>query len=331
MCRSCRVSLFTLFSLAIMIICSSGCSPRHDSEVTATKEVGTQEVVKQEREYFVVSGEVLLRNYFQWMDSTLVEVNEDRLDTISEYELVHANLWIINALRKTDYYYQLEAGFLLDDVLSQVVLFRNDSLLIPSQDQLENIRISLFHTYLDINIPEYRLKIVQHDTSIYEMPIRVGKNDTAYLKMAGRTIDMRTKPGQGNIVEVIKNPTFINPKDNHIYTSTRRDDNRRTTLPNIPWLLPEINGFNHGQLLHPTTNKRTLGRAASNGCIGMSEADAWTTYYYAPVGTAVKIRYDLEVVSSGDTIKLLDVYPEKSMLFRHISNSIKGTIICDCN
>ena len=148
--------------------------------------------------------------------------------------------------------------------------------------------------------------------------------------MAGRIIDMRTKPGEGKIIEVVKNPMFINPKDNRLYSSTTRDDKRRTTLPNIPWLVPEINGFNHGQLLHPTTNKRTLGKALSNGCIGMSEADAWTLYYYAPVGTVIKIRYDLKALSSGDTISLHDIYPEKSKLFRSISKSIKGVAVCDC-
>lgn len=326
MFRSCRVVLFTLFSVMVAIILNSGCSSGQHSEVGTTKET-----ISDEREYLVVGREITLRNYFEWIDSTLTEVNLDRLDTISEYELVHANPWIIGALRKTDYYSQVEAGILLDDILSQDVLFSNDSLLVPTQEKLEQIRKSLLHTYLDINIPEFRLRIVQHDTSIFEIPIRIGKNDTTYLEMAGRTIDMRTKPGKGSIIEIIRNPTFINPKDNHIYKSTRRDDNRITTLPNTPWLLPEINGFDHGQLLHPTTNKRTLGKAASNGCIGMSEADAWTTYYYAPVGTVVKIRYDLDVVNSGDTITLLDVYPEKSSLFKRISKSMNSIVICDCN
>ena len=321
----CKVLLFTICNLIVIIWICNGCNSQDDTGGVAIIDVTMQDV-----ESLVIDSEIRLSNYFLWMDSTLTAINADRLDSISEYELVHANPWILSNLRNTDYYHQIQEGVLLDDVLSQVVLFRKDSLLIPTQEVLNEIRKSLQHTYLDINIPEYRLRIIQHGITIYEIPIRIGKNDTSYLKMAGRTIDMRTKPGEGKIIDVIKYPTFINPKDNHIYKSTVRDDNRRTTLPNIPWLLPEVNGLNHGQLLHPTTNKKTLGKAASNGCMGMSEADAWTTYYYAPIGTVVKIRYDLKVLRSGDTITLLDVYPEKSKLFRHISKSINGITICDC-
>jgi L,D-transpeptidase ErfK/SrfK len=57
--------------------------------------------------------------------------------------------------------------------------------------------------------------------------------------------------------------------------------------------------------MHPTTNKSTLGKAISNGCIGMSEADAWTLYYHAPLGTPVEFRYDLHVMDSAENIQNL--------------------------
>ncbi len=103
--------------------------------------------------------------------------------------------------------------------------------------------------------------------------------------MAGRVVDLRTQVGVGKIVRINRAPVFINPRDNKKYTSTRRDDNIRTKLPNIPWLEPEINGIRYGQLIHPTTNLETLGKAYSNGCISLRESDAWSVFFYAPLGT----------------------------------------------
>jgi L,D-transpeptidase ErfK/SrfK len=48
-----------------------------------------------------------------------------------------------------------------------------------------------------------------------------------------------------------------------------------------------------------------LGKAYSNGCIGTSEADAWFVYYYAPLGTAIEIKYNL-INADGKTLK--DIY-----------------------
>jgi L,D-transpeptidase ErfK/SrfK len=80
-------------------------------------------------------------------------------------------------------------------------------------------------------------------------------------------------------------------------------------MPQIPWLEPAINGQRYGQMIHPTTNPRSLGKPASNGCIGLSEADAWKLYFYAPLGTKVHIRYDLqEINAAGDTIRYEDIY-----------------------
>ena len=82
-----------------------------------------------------------------------------------------------------------------------------------------------------------------------------------------------------------------------------------TKLPQIPFIETKINGIRNGQLIHPTTNPITLSKAYSNGCIGTTEADAWVIYYYAPINTKVKIRYNLNVTNEkGGVIILKDVY-----------------------
>ena len=80
-------------------------------------------------------------------------------------------------------------------------------------------------------------------------------------------------------------------------------------MPQIPWIETEINGVRNGQMIHPTTNPKTLGKPYSNGCIGTKEGDAWVIYYYAPIDTGIRIRYDLNVKEAkGQKEILKDIY-----------------------
>ena len=127
--------------------------------------------------------------------------------------------------------------------------------------------------------------------------------------MGDRITDLKTKTGKGTIVNHVRNPEYFNPVNGHQYFVTKRDDNKVTQLPQIPFIETEINGFRYGQLIHPTTNPITLGKTSSNGCIGTREADAWVIYYFAPIGTKVNIRYDLKI-NNGDGEKTIleDIY-----------------------
>ena len=162
---------------------------------------------------------------------------------------------------------------------------------------------------LDVNIPEFLLRIYEDSTELYAFPVRVGQHRTRYLALSGRETDLRTQTGNGTLFRHERNPVFYNPVDGRRFYSTLRDDGQRTLMPRIPWLETEINGVRNGQYIHPTTNPETLGKAYSNGCIGTGEAAAWIIYYHAPVGTPVRIRYDLEVTTgpTGHT-QLKDIY-----------------------
>lgn len=224
--------------------------------------------------------------------------------------MVRHNIWILDTLAHTDYYYLKEKGIFNEDSQALNVLLKGQTLLIPDSLQTQEISNSMANTYLDINIPEFRLQIIENGQVIHRFPVRVGQNNKRYLKMANAEVDMRTKPGIGKIVRVNKTPSFINPKDNHRYYATKRDDNKVTKLPAIPWIEPEIDGRRFGQLIHPTTNLATLGRAYSNGCIGLRESAAWFVYYYAPLDTKVVIRYDLKGKDGeGNDIQFTDIYP----------------------
>lgn len=258
---------------------------------------------------YIVKENVSVRRYFSFMARLVQQYDSLTPYTLTEHLLVQANPWIIDSLASTDYYIQKEKGFFVFDQQSLDILKAGDTLHIPTADIAGQLLKKQSSTVLDLNIPEYRLRVIQGGDTVFSCKVRVGRNERKYLAMAGRVVDLRTAPGKGKIVRINNNPRYINPADNMPYKQTKRDDGKRTLLPRIPWLEPELDGHRYGQMLHPTTNPETLGRAYSNGCIGLGEADAWRLYYYAPLGTKVVFRYDLKVADSkGDTIELKDVY-----------------------
>jgi L,D-transpeptidase ErfK/SrfK len=285
-----------------------------------------------------VNKDIPIRHYFKWMDSMVAGLNATHNYATNEYILVHNNAWILDTLTKTDYYYLKEKGIFNEDSQSLLALRKGQILIIPDSLQTEDIKSRLENTYIDLNIPEFKLRIIQNGQALYKFPVRVGQNSTRFLAMANREVDLRTKPGIGTIIRVNKQPAFINPKDNHRYHSTRRDDGMVTKLPAIPWIEPSINGFSLGQLIHPTTNLETLEKAYSNGCVGLRESDAWIVYYYAPVGTKVVFRYDLKGKDeAGNNIEFNNIYPgfEKLSIQKEALetalNKIDGKPLSVCN
>lgn len=259
--------------------------------------------------YVEVTHNVDIGGFFSYMDSVVNATDSSKTMELDEYILVHFNPWIIDTLKSSDYYVQMERGIFLYDQSKKIVLHANDSLAIPDYFQSALIRSKLKSTVLDLNIPEYTLRIIQWRDTVLKTKVRVGRNEIKYLELAGHDVDLRTPIGTGEIIRVEKNPIVINPETAVPYKGTYRDDGRFTKMPVIPWLEPEINGVRYGTLIHPTTNPATLGFAYSHGCVGTSEADAWVIYYNAPIGTKVNFRYDLTMVTtSGDSLKFADIY-----------------------
>lgn len=257
----------------------------------------------------VIASDVNIGRFFEFMD-TLVK----RYDTlvpykITEHLIVRSNPWIIDTLENTDYYRMMERGLLVYDQRTIVVLKKGEMILIPNEETAAALITELQHTILDLNIPEFKLRIFNGKDTLYTFPVRVGQNKNRYLAMSGRETDLRTAPGVGSIVRINKNPDYINPEDNEPYKVTNRDDGKVTLPPRIPWLEPSLDDQRLGQMIHATTNPKSLEKAYSNGCVGMKEADAWRTYYYAPIGTKVVFRYDLDIVNAqGDNVRLKDIY-----------------------
>lgn len=284
---------------------TSGEAPAVQNEVAATDTLRTLPPI----DTVVLTADIPMRRYFEFWD-TLVRKYDSLLPyPVSEHLLVRANPWIIDSLENTDYYRMIERGQFVYDQSKLAVLKKGDTIYIPGQEEASQFLAEQQQITLDLNIPEFQLRILRGSDTLYTFPVRVGQNRRRYLAMSKRITDLRTTTGTGSIVYINKNPIYINPVDNKVYKETRRDDGVRTRLPRIPWIEPEFNGHRPGHFIHPTTNPVTLGKAYSNGCVGTREADAWRIYYYAPVGTRVVFRYDLDIPGpQGDTLHLRDIY-----------------------
>ena len=269
---------------------------------------------KNQTKTIIVSKNIQIRQYFKYIDSIIHNHNALNSYKITEHILVRNNPWIIDTLQNTDYYRMKLRDSFVYDQKSMIALPKGNTIVIPDSITVGRILNKFQKTTIDINIPEFKLRILEDSAKLYEFPIRVGRNEKKYLKMSGRITDLKTIAGKGKIIEHVRNPDYYNPANGHRYYVTRRDDQKVTKLPQIPFLITEINGVINGQLIHPTTNPVTLSKAYSNGCIGTKEADAWVIYYYAPIGTKVNIRYNLKALDSLGSEKILkNIYNYKTL------------------
>ncbi len=259
--------------------------------------------------YIIVDKDVSIKEYFLYVDSIATRFNEFHSYDLNEHLLVRHNPWIIDTLANTDYYRMIQRDSFVYDQKELLVLRQYDTIRIPDSIQVLNLKNVFNKTRIDVNIPEYKLRVYEDSLLLYQFSVRVGRNESKYLEMAGRIENLKTKTGKGTIVKHERAPDYYNPVNGHQYHFTKRDDDRTTKLPQIPFIETEINGLRYGQLIHPTTNPVTLGKAYSNGCIGTNESDAWVIYYHTPIGTTITIRYDLNILDEeGNSSTLKDIY-----------------------
>ena len=304
-----------LFLAALTLGCGSersgnDTSPAVSDPSASGQEAAPEAALRSSDPYVSVDRDVTLGQYFEYLRELTASHPQLADSAIGEHLLIRANPWVVDALVGTDYYLLKSRGITSLDPQAEIVLRAGDSLRIPGPETTDSILGAMGRTVIDVNVPEFALRVIEGPDTLHTFPVRVGRDASTFLEMAGRTVDLRTQIGEGTIVRIERAPRYVNPRDNHEYFETRRDDGVVTKLPRIPFLEPELDGIRYGQLIHPTTNPETLGSARSNGCIGMSEADAWRTYYHAPLGTRIRVRYELEVVDpqTGERRRLEDIY-----------------------
>jgi len=313
-----RMKRFAAFMMMVLLFTACSRKAAEKKELPATVEITLPDSAprkKEQKEKQVYTPpflqDIKMKNYFKTTDSIIEFYCKTACYNLDEHILIRANPRIIDTLAGFDYYLKMKAGVFVYDQKELVVFHKGDSLRIPGEQETKKIEKKLKSTVIDVNIPEYKPRIMEEGKVIYSFPVRVGANKEKYLETAGRIVNLKTHTGNGEIVRLERNPWYVNPATGKRYYGTRRDDGRYTMMPLIPWIEPSINGIRYGDLIHPTTNPETLGKPYSHGCIGLNESDAWRVYYSAPLGTKVVFRYELEITGeNNDTLVLQDIYGE---------------------
>lgn len=305
-----RFVYLVLGSLFLFLTSCNSYTPPNVEKEQAKAHTSQKHIKKfQAPENIHVARNIRIAEYFKYVDSLVRKYDSLVPYALSEHVLVRNNPWIMDTLANTDYYRMIARDSFVYEQRKMIVLPEGSILKIP--DSLTACRIleNFANTEIDVNIPEFTLRIFEDSILLHTFPIRVGQNKERYLKFGDRVTDLRTKTGKGTIIDHVKHPQFYNPVDGKQFYLTKRDDGKTTMMPQIPWIETEINGIRNGQMIHPTTNPKTLRKAYSNGCIGTNEADAWVIYYHVPLGTKIKIRYDLENYKEGLVVAVLkDIY-----------------------
>lgn len=315
-----------IFNAVLYTVLLFSCKPKETSEtinitdkIITTTDTVNQSINTAESSIFryafadTVPENLAIKKYYAYIDSLACKYQQLLNYSISEHTIVRANPWIIDTLAALDYYLAKKQGRCVLQQDTFTILKKGDVVFIPDSATAAAINDTLQHTVIDVNLPEFKLRIFEFEKLKYEFLVRIGRNEKKFLVLANRKVNLKTPIGIGEIVRVAIDPYYINPTTGKRYYQTRRDDNVYTKMPVIPWIEPEINGIRYGSLIHPTTNETTLGKAYSSGCVGTKEADAWYIYYHAPIGTKVIFRYDLVTINAeGDTLRHADVYNLKN-------------------
>lgn len=261
---------------------------------------------------YIVEKDIPIKAYFRYMDSVARVYDTLVAYHLTAHIIVRTNPWILDTLVSTDYYNQRKKGVFIYDQKEFVALKKGDTLYMPTDTIANQIIEKQAETVLDVNIPEMKLRVIEGSDTVGTFLVRVGQNRINQWANYEKMSKLRTKTGSGKIIHTYFKSAYLDPVTGQTHDKTKRDDGDSTFMALMPWLEPQINGENFGQLIHPTTNENTLGKAYSNGCIGVGEGDMWRVYYYAPIGTRVRIRYNLNVKDDeGRPIRLKDIYGKK--------------------
>lgn len=307
-----RILLFAFIMLIVIVFIFQKGNKDSDTVFVKKEKTFSKKVNQKPKKQIYTQafrGDIKMKKYFKILDSLLKKYEPLLSYPLDEFTFIHANSRIIDSLESFDYYRNIAKGTFISDQKELIIFHKGDSLLIPDSLMADSIQKNLKSNLIDLNIPEYKLRIIRNKDTLFTFPVRVGRNERKYLVLARNTVSLKTPTGKGLIVRIERNPRFINPVTGKTYYATKRDDNRYTKMPLIPWIEPELNGLRQGAMIHPTTNAETLGKAYSNGCVGLHEADMWRVYYEAPLGTRVVFRYDLKEGNvDEDSLKLEDIY-----------------------
>jgi len=122
-----------------------------------------------------IEKDISIDEYFEFIETTVANYDSLVSYDLTTYLLVHNNTWLIDTFAHT--------GNFIYDQPAQIILKKGDVLHVPDADKANQIidRINSFS--IDVNIPEFKLNILENDSIIYTFPVRVGQTGERFMSM----------------------------------------------------------------------------------------------------------------------------------------------------
>jgi hypothetical protein len=133
-----------------------------------------------------------------------------------------------------------------------------------------------------INVPAMSLELFENDELVKSYAIAVGKRSTP------------TPRGTFQVVTKVKNPAWYGPGGEVVKPGRNNPVGTR-------WMGLALKGYG----IHGTNDPKSIGRAASHGCVRMLNSDVEELFARMQIGDQVEILYQTEL-PDGTTLR--DVY-----------------------
>ncbi len=133
-----------------------------------------------------------------------------------------------------------------------------------------------------INVPSMALELFENDELVKSYAIAVGKRSTP------------TPRGTFQVVTKVKNPAWYGPGGDVVKPGRNNPVGTR-------WMGLALKGYG----IHGTNDPKSIGRAASHGCVRMLNSDVEELFARMQIGDHVEILYQTEL-ADGTTLR--DVY-----------------------
>jgi murein L,D-transpeptidase YcbB/YkuD len=195
--------------------------------------------------------------------------------------------------------YQQRNGFHTDGIITDsLVAIMN----VPAEARIQQILVNMTRMlwlppqvqkdYVEVNVPEFMLRVYEGGSKVFDMPVVVGKEGTNTMMFTGDLNEIVFSPYWNVPASIVKSEVLPEMQSNPNYLKEKRMEvvNKNDTLPVIRQLPGPGNALgrvkflfpnSYDIFLHDTEAKDLFGtnkRAFSHGCIRLEDAEKMAGY-----------------------------------------------------
>ena len=144
--------------------------------------------------------------------------------------------------------------------------------VLPPEKLPPGVSANSLDAWLQVNLSKRQVKLYQGSYFIKSYPIAVGRSG------------WETPKGNFQVQQMVENPNWVHPLTNRLYLNDDRNN------PLGPYWIGFWTDGTNWVGFHGTPDPKSVGRAASHGCIRMFNEDISELFYQVSSGTIVVVK-----------------------------------------